>query len=1051
MSQIDYCQHRKKLLTWVRKQLIGKECVPQQMSEPQEDEIKGIRPTERYPCAVLYPQMSSNEVDYVVENNDEDEDKSNPPPPSIKRFYAPPSAISQSFFISSPEWEIEVWFSGRCYELDTHPQNNQNVYRPYFIGGDKKALTTNKPTRKLIIDPKLQKERLGIDVQARPHGAGTIITVSLFNLLVIDENQDIQALVTDQETSALFATRLHCFIRQGEVDTYPTAEYSLLSEEEQERVLQYANNKVFAVGHGAAVQWNFDSLEKKKVCEIYTDFMPLVEVPQVTADTSDGASPVLNLSFLSSLLDKPESVCDALEQFVVGYSRWFLEQEEYVQQLAIMQEAGGRLLARMKIAIARMKEGIELLRNDRLAAKSFALANQAMLKQMRQASGRSADKINWRPFQLAFILTTLSSSINEEDEYRDTVDLIWFPTGGGKTEAYLGLMAFLIVYRRLKYKRSAGGVSVLMRYTLRLLTTQQFLRATKLILALELLRQEREDLGQEPISIGLWLGSATTPNTYQEAQGVVNSIRSGDEQNMSKFILTSCPWCKAPFKAANLDVSWDKTLSRGHFIFRCSNKDCDFCQQALPCHVVDASVYDNPPTLLIGTMDKFARLPWDERTNVFFGQKGNRPPELVIQDELHLIASELGSIAGCYEAALETVLHMKGVRPKYIASTATINQASEQIKRLYGKEALIFPPSGISADDSYFAKTVPLDKRAGRCYVGYFAPNRNRQHNLAPLAAVLSQAPQVLFGQDQYKDDLLDAWWTQVIYHGSLRGVSTSRNAFSTDVGEFIKLLSSKQVDEKQVEREIKTIKQLTSKAQAYENAAIFKQLEASQTDPEVVDVLLATNMISVGLDVGRLALMIINGQPLTTAEYIQASSRVGRSEVPGIVFVNYYRDQARSLSHYEDFRAYHESFYRFVEPTSVTPYTYQARKRALAAALILCIRHSMPELLHNEEARNFEAKHEKIRKTLETFYLRCKEADLEREAETKAHLEMLVEEWDKLCCDCRNNRNALHYVARSKEAISLLRAYGEEESRGKWPILNSMRNVEASALFDLK
>ena len=417
-----------------------------------------------------------------------------------------------------------------------------------------------------------------------------------------------------------------------------------------------------------------------------------------------------------------------------------------------------------------------------------------MLDQMRQpdrAAGKETDSDDhrWRPFQLAFLLTTMESAIREENEFRDVLDLIWFPTGGGKTEAYLGLIAFLIVWRRLKYPGSGGGTAAFMRYTLRLLTRQQFERAARMVCALELIRrQDISRLGDEPIDIGIWVGREISPNRFDQARQLVEEIRSGDPKARYKLLLERCPWCSTPFDAAR---GYHATEDDFHFL--CVNRECEFGidPRPLPCNVVDEALYEHPPSLLIGTIDKFARLAWEERTGAFFGAgTGSRPPELVIQDELHLITGPLGSVAGLYEAGLDTLLIRRGVRPKYVASTATIRMAREQVKRLYARELAVFPPPGLSHGDSYFARTD--QERPGRLYVGYLAPMLDQQHCMAPLAAALLAAPHAMFDGEMDREALLDAWWTQVVYHGSLRGVGNSHTAFETDVREFGRRLTAR-------------------------------------------------------------------------------------------------------------------------------------------------------------------------------------------------------------------------------------------------------------------
>ena len=715
------------------------------------------------------------------------------------------------------------------------------------------------------------------------------------------------------------------------------------------------------------------------------------------------------------------------------------------------------MVERMNIVVSRMRVGLRLLGDNTQARLAFALANRAMLDQMRQhdhlwGKPRSKNAYRWRPFQLAFLLTTLESTANEDNEFRDTVDLIWFPTGGGKTEAYLGLIAFKITLRRLRHSDTGGGTAILMRYTLRLLTRDQFIRATRLICALELIRRERDDLGSAPITIGMWVGEATSPNTFQQAAELVNKAiaASGNPE----LVLDHCPWCGQDFEA---DRNYDSTTQLFHFL--CRNPDCGFGASpdgVLPCNIVDEALYAEPPTMLVATVDKFARLAWEERANAFFGGTQHRPPELIIQDELHLIASALGSVAGLYEAAIDTVLQLRGVYPKYIASTATIRMADQQVKRLYGREVAMFPPPGLNCDDAYFARTVPLEQRPGRIYVGYLAPMLNRQQCLAPLAAALLTAPHVLFESDQHERELLDAWWTQVVYHGSLKGVGNSHTAFASGVRDFMRLLSGTtdaqaQESEKarKQERSTTSIAQLTSLQTAVQNAEIFARLSKTREEDGCLDAVLATNMISVGLDVARLALMIINGQPLTTAEYIQASSRVGRSEAPGVVFANYYREQARSLSYYESFRPYHEAFYRFVEPTSVTPYTYQARLRALPAALVIVMRHGGFGLLNNGAAANFDSDDSQVSKAVIQFKRRCVLSAPDLADEVRGHIDALIAEWQTEVERCREVRRKLEYQVSDKDNGRDRLLYNHDDRiRGLWPTLQSLRNVENTALL---
>jgi hypothetical protein len=1035
-----------------------------------EGNLQRISPLDRYPCGVLFPTIKGEEgLDPAFESDDENEEfasltgvetTADVEPTTRRRRYIPPSSVGFSFFVRGTDWEFQVRFSAARYERvgerDARGRFMREEYKRTELGGDDEARTFFMPGRVLVMDG-----RAGVDVQARPHGDGSIITVSLFNCKELEEAGHVTQSKMLQSELSLFEVELHCDIQHGDVGVYPRVEYSLLNEEEQELELQYRNRRIYAVGHGAAVDWNED---ENGVREIWTDFMPAVEVPQVTADVSEGQGQVLEIGYLARLIENQTSVCADLRQFVNDYESWIRQQERLSSEFEGGEhQAGRRIIDRMNKAVSRMRDGVDLLMRDELAARAFALANQAMLDQMRRAdeikTGAETSKVyRWRPFQLAFLLTTIESVIDEDCEFRDTVDLIWFPTGGGKTEAYLGLIAYLIVWRRLKFPKTGGGTTTLMRYTLRLLTAQQYLRATRMICALELIRQRTADLGSEAITVGLWVGGATSPNTFEKACESVLKSSQGSANAHRSLVLDRCPWCGEAFRVPE---GYRATPSSFHFC--CGNTHCAFGSVAsgeLPCNVVDEALYKEPPTLLIATIDKFARLAWDERVSAFFGKGKVRPPELVIQDELHLIAGALGSVAGVYEAALRTVLINRGIHPKYVASTATIRMAADQVRRLYGNDVAVFPPPGLDCEDSYFARTVPTSVRPGRLYIGYYAPRLDRQHAIAPLAASLLVAPEkVVHKGIEERDALLDAWWTQVVYHGSLKGVGNSHNAFNIDVRERCKRLAeeAKEFDQDVIDSETDLsvtrltyrIAQLTSIATAEENAQVFARLERDRSEVDCLDAVLATNMVSVGLDVGRLALMVINGQPLTTAEYIQASSRVGRSAVPGIVYVNYYRDQARSLSHYENFRPYHESFYRFVEPTSVTPYTYQARMRALHAALVIVVRHSCAYLLGNNKAGQFDPNDESVRKVVDMLKRQCALADAERADEISQHLDLLVEQWLDRAEYARRARLRLDYQCSPNDKANDRLLYSHEDKvEGLWATLQSMRNVENTALL---
>ncbi|MDF1690365.1 MAG: helicase-related protein [Cycloclasticus sp.] len=1067
---MNYRQKRKDLLKWVKEQLIGGEKLA-------DDILIENNPFDRYVTGILYP---ISEVEEVVEDDVSDEDSEDASFVKKSIRYQPPSSMGFSFYMKGGDQSLRVFFQAAIYSDKGKKNHARSWGKTSLCQGDGEELEFHSRDGAAL--SKVVFEGRGrIDVVFRAHDHGQIATITLTNVQQFDEcNSPEKDLRKAKAERSLFEVNLKCFIDNKIVFDYPSVNKALLSDEEKEIELRYKDERVYAVGHGVAVDWEQKS---QGLLTIFSDFMPVVEVPQVTTDTSADSSKALAFDFLVEI-ETNSSVLDELDQYVDEYDKWVRTQQKMAEnEHADDKETSARVIENMLIAKQRMKQGILLLKHDSLARKAFSIANLTMLVQMRGSLGSTNDKkYKWRPFQLAFVLMVLESAVNEDSDFRDLVDLIWFPTGGGKTEAYLGLMAFLFAYRRMRYPASSGGTIAIMRYTLRLLTSQQFMRACKVISALELIRQSNiEDLGKEPFSVGLWLGAATSPNTFKQAQEKIK------EKQYSKLVLTSCPWCSAKFSHKNYITSEDE------FHFTCLNDSCDFGQKPnniLPYNVVDDALYKNPPSLLIATVDKFARFTWEDRAASFFGKNINRPPELIIQDELHLISGALGSIVGLYEAGFETVLLTLGVRVKYIASTATIKNAKEQIKALFARDMSIFPPVGLRHNDSYYAKTVALEEKPGRLYIGYMAFGLARVKSMEPLAGALLAAPAKLFNGD---DVSTDAWWTQVIYHGSLKGVGNSRTNYQSGVLNYYNKLNELnflddldqeqpglgrdlmnpkgyRIDEKyppdvkdnEVLKQIHdqyypirnlTIKSLTSNQTAQENADIFDALGLLHDSNDSIDVALATNMISVGLDVSRLALMIINGQPLTTAEYIQASSRVGRGDVPGMVFANYYKTQARSLSHYENFRSYHTTFYRYVEPSSVTPFTFQVRQRALHATLVIAMRLSGIGLLDNKGAENFDPDQVAVKKVIKLLKIRIKNASINNEdvEKTIKHIDCLVDEWRSEVERCNDERLNLRYNPADNAAEALLISYeSEARARGVWKTLNSMRNVEKTGLFKI-
>lgn len=786
----------------------------------------------------------------------------------------------------------------------------------------------------------------------------------------------------------------------------------------EETRMVYRDAVEFAVGHGTAVDWAPGDTPDCATA-VWTTAMPAFEVPR------SRPAPISGLETRMAALGAAgqADLLGILSPLVSEYRAWTERQHGRVarreDRLAAHQEAAARVLERATEAADRIQAGIDLLAADPVAFQAFRFTNRAMhlqrlhsllSHQIRRgekvtlADVEAAESPAWYPFQLAFILLNLPSltrldhpersGADAPDHAEPVAELLWFPTGGGKTEAYLGLTAYTLALRRLQGdvegRAGSEGVGVLMRYTLRLLTLQQFQRATTLICACEALRREDTTTwGRTPFRIGLWLGRASTPNTFDRAQALLDpqdgAFGGGVGAAGTLHQLTNCPWCGQPIRPRD-DIKAD--AERRRILTYCGDSmgRCDFSrsrspEEGLPVCIVDEDVYRLLPGLVIATVDKFAQMPWNGEVQMLAGKvsrrcgrhgflcpnsthdaeshrathalsaarvephPGVRPPDLIIQDELHLITGPLGSMVGIYETAVDDLCSWtvdgRRVRPKLVVSTATIQRARDQVNDLFRRDLRIFPPRALDAADSFFALQEPVSPGSpGLRYVGVCATGRRLKAALIRVYVACLCAAQTLFDEH---GETADPYMTLVGYFNSIRELGGMRRLIDDDIRSRVYRMDKRGL----AKRSLRTddYDELTSRKSAADIPRILDRLErtfgAGAGRP--YDALIATNMISVGVDVPRLGLMVVAGQPKLTAEYIQATSRVGR-RYPGIVFTVMNWARPRDLSHYERFRHYHATFHAHVEATSVTPFSPGARERALSAVLVSLARLSSPD-----------------------------------------------------------------------------------------------------------
>jgi hypothetical protein len=814
--------------------------------------------------------------------------------------------------------------------------------------------------------------RLEVGVHARAAANGQrIVTCYLVNRTAPAAYQLSQRV--------LFGAQLATHQPVGQLADYPDRDADTSAEAATLRLL-YAAAPVRAVGHGVDAVVERAENSGGPVDVVRTETLPAARVTGTTPDVADADG---SLAVDMDALGAWEPAATAtVERMMRTYRTWIDVQKQHAATLAPEAKAtADRNLAACRAFADDVEAGWALAASGP-AHECLRWTSQAMAAQRRSyaadtrevtlAEGRVAvagdapsGPARWRPFQLAFVLANLAPVIDPAHRRRGVVDVIWMPTGGGKTEAYLALAAFTMLYRRrCRPAIKHGGTAVLMRYTLRLLTAQQLQRAASLLCALEELRlANREVLGRERFTIGAWLGRASTPNWRRDALGKLTKLIQAATRRRSAerpFLLSRCPSCAARMGEVTdgrvLGYSVQATPTGDRMQASCPNPACRFhlatTPQGLPVYEVDEDIYEKPPTFLVATVDKFAQLAWNERARALFGidragDRARRPPELIIQDELHLISGPLGSLVGLYESAIDQLCrHDGGVPAHVVAATATTRAYARQAAAIYdcpAEEVRLVPPPGLAVDDSFFATADTANPP--RTFLGVCATGVGRfPHAQMRVLASLAHAAAAL----EQAGAPVDPYWTNVAFFGAIRDLGQAKALIATDLRGYawrlvratgIRTGAPRPGGERRAIRTLTDVELTSASSNAASEA--LERLARTRGQAGCVDLALATSVIEVGVDVDRLGLLTIVRQPKTAAQYIQVAGRVGRDPRtgPGLVVVVLNPLTSRDMSHYERFTSVHRRLYAAVEPASVTPFTDAALTRGLRGAVAAVVR----------------------------------------------------------------------------------------------------------------
>ncbi len=1105
-DRFEYAAVRQKIIDAVRTDLMGPKC---------ETEVLDENPKHAYIIGMLISQseadrekegLGEQEIDADVVSEDGEDytagEEDDNEPISVTHFQLP-SSIGISFYVEESTSQINLEIRWGDYEKSTEKRVNKEgkeiSVATYTRNPMKEILTVDfssfERTKdfKLVFDPNVHVYVSRIHLK---NG------YSLVTAYVINKRHNAE----NDVASMMFQVVLKAFANDG--SRVFVAEHVCREVLEPDE-FYFEQRPILGRGRGCAAIWG-DVVDGKAEW-VQSDFIPQYEFPGVSPALKGLDRAFFSMRVLAASKRK-DDIITRLTSLADSYDQWIqttLVADHKMHDADFSKKIGDNVVSKCTRALNRIREGIQLLKENDTAFDAFCFMNRAMLLQRnimnyskKHGEGiecsfrdfvdprKPENDFSWRPFQIAFILMNLSGIVNPEHADRDIVDLLYFPTGGGKTEAYLGLMAFVIAHRRLTANDSDefnhdGGVTAILRYTLRLLTTQQRDRITKMVVAAELIRQKEEPkYGTAPISIGFWVGGGVTPNSFDElTEKPEDPQEARRKKNLLFKQLLTCPFCGKTLTEENFYID---TASKTVSIY-CSDRDCLFYKyknpkKQIPVFLVDEEIYAKCPTIILSTVDKFARLPWDVKTNALFGRvdrlcsrdgfiaigddethnhrktadlpastvvsvKPFLPPELIIQDELHLITGPLGSIYGAYETIIEDMCsYQRGaikIRPKYVVSTATIKNASEQARCLYARRNTAqFPPSGFEIGDSFFIREIPTEVDPFRKYVGICAPGQSVKTALLRTYAIILQTVFDLSQRDEYKD-VIDPYYTLVGYYNSIRELGGTVRLLQDDIPKRINRLKKRYGMDKVRYLNKSANVEITSRMPSYKIPDQLKKLETPYTSRDCLDTAIATNMIAVGMDVDRLGLMVVTGQPKQNSEYIQATSRIGRA-FPGLVVTLYNPYRPRDLSHYENFTGYHSQLYRFVEGTTATPFSARARDRVLHALIISAIRLKYPAFASNAEADNISnLTKEQLSEIKAVILNRLSIVKPSARRDVENEIDLFVDSWKFLAAQRKGLR---YYVYTTNRYNRLMNYYGQPCSATEKATLSSMREVESSA-----